>query len=532
MAPNATAQAAKKAQEQATEAAKQIKSKVDQIKIEGHSTHDGHKHSDKTPLKIEGGRATHAHDHSHDGHDHSGHNHAHGNDHSGHNHGKATQNNNLNIGGGKNANAAHGDGHGKGKGHGHAHAAGHDAHGHDLGCGCQHYTQHPNYDPSVYDPVGTAMGHIADANEFHILGHSVVLPLPVMLYTRGKGWTTGTTSMFHHGHNAVDGYVLDHHGRIKRIKGGDAAYMQGKQDICTVTMWSGVFDKKTGIQKMSKGKPKFEKKDFACVNGKPVELESASALDGGLFGGGITSYFDFSITKNVFTMMLASLLLMMLFLPIARKYKARKGMAPKGSQSLMETMFVFMRDEVTRPMIGEHAYEKYQPFIMTLFFFVLAANLLGLIPFFPGSSNVTGNLAVTMALAFLTLVITTVSGNKHYWEHVLWMPGIPWWVKVFVLTPVEILGLLIKPFSLMIRLFANITAGHIIILSLIGLIFIFGKMGTSIGGAAVGGVVGGAFTAFMYCIELIVAFIQAFIFATLSASYIGAAVEQPAHGHH
>ena len=528
MAPNATAQNAQKAQEHATEAAKQIQKKAEKLKLESHSTHDGHKHSDKTPLKIEGGKATHAHDHSHDGHDHSGHNHAH--DHSGHDghnhghdHGKA-KSNNLNIGGGHSKGGAHGGAH--------AHATG-DGHGHGAGCGCQSYEDHPKYDPTIYDPVGTAMGHIADANEFHIFGHKVILPLPVILYTRETGkWTTGTTSMFHHGHNAVDGYILDHHGRIKRIKGGNAPYMQGKQDICTVTMWSPVYDKKTKVQKTAKGKLKFEKKDFACVNGKPVELESASALDGGLFGGGITSYFDFSITKNVFTMMLASLLLMMLFLPIAKKYKTRKGLAPKGTQSLMETMFVFMRDEVTRPMIGEHAYEKYQPFIMTLFFFVLAANLLGLIPFFPGSSNVTGNLAVTMALAFLTLVITTVSGNKHYWEHVLWMQGIPWWVKVFVLTPVEILGLLIKPFSLMIRLFANITAGHIIILSLIGLIFIFGKMGTSMGGAAVGGLVGGAFTAFMYCIELIVAFIQAFIFATLSASYIGAAVEQPAHGHH
>ena len=309
--------------------------------------------------------------------------------------------------------------------------------------------------------------------------------------------------------------------------------MQGKQDICTVTMWSEVLDKKTGIQKTNKGKLKYEKKDFACVNGKPVELEAASALDGpegaGLFGGGMSSYFDFSITKNVFTMILASILLMLLFIPIAGKYKARKGKAPKGAQSLMETMFVFIRDEVTKPMIGEHAYEKYQPFVMSLFFFVLFANLLGLIPFFPGSSNVTGNLAVTLALATLTLLITTFSGNKHYWEHVLWMPCIPWWVKVFVLTPVEILGLLIKPFSLMIRLFANITAGHIIILSLIGLTFIFGKMGTNFGGSMVGLGIGGLFTAFMYCIELIVAFIQAFIFATLSATYIGAAVEQPAH---
>ena len=196
----------------------------------------------------------------------------------------------------------------------------------------------------------------------------------------------------------------------------------------------------------------------------------------------------------------------------------------------MEPFFLFIRDEVTRPMIGEKHYERFQPFIMSLFFFILFCNLLGLVPFFPGSANVTGNLAVTMTLAVLTFIVTNLNGNRHYWEHVFWMPGIPAWVKV-VLTPVEILGLFIRPFSLMIRLFANITAGHIIILSLIGLIFLFGNNGESVGGAAVGGVVGVLFTAFMNLIELLVAFLQAFIFAILTASYIGAAVADD-HGHH
>ncbi|MEO1628412.1 MAG: F0F1 ATP synthase subunit A, partial [Bacteroidota bacterium] len=267
---------------------------------------------------------------------------------------------------------------------------------------------------------------------------------------------------------------------------------------------------------------------FVEYQGKKYELEAASTLDGGLLGGGMTSFYDFSITRNVFTMLLCSLILIFVFLRVAKGYKTRKGMAPKGLQSFMEPFFVFIRDEVSIPMIGEKHYERFQPYIMSLFFFVLILNLIGLVPFFPGSSNVTGNLAVTMALALLTFILTTINGNSHYWQHILWMPGIPTFVKP-VLAIVEVMGIFIKPFSLMIRLFANITAGHIIILSLIGLMFIFGDNGNSVGGAVAGGVVGMLFTAFMNLIELIVAFIQAFIFATLSASYIGAAVEEPHH---
>jgi F-type H+-transporting ATPase subunit a len=215
-------------------------------------------------------------------------------------------------------------------------------------------------------------------------------------------------------------------------------------------------------------------------------------------------------------------------LGIAKKYKTNEGQAPSGVQGFFEPLFTFIRDEVSIPMIGEKHYERFQPFIMTLFFFILFCNLFGLLPIFPGSANVTGNIAVTMALAFLTLLVVNFSGNKHYWEHIFWMPGIPAWVKI-ILTPVEILGLFIKPFSLMIRLFANITAGHIIILSLIGLVFIFGDSGANVGGGILGAVVGGAFTAFMNLIELLVAFLQAFIFAILTASYIGAAVEDHHH---
>lgn len=365
-----------------------------------------------------------------------------------------------------------------------------------------------------YDPVGTVMAHIADQNEFHVW-YNVHIPLPLILYAPERGWSTFLSSKFHHGTQAVDGYVLNH-GRVNRV--ADPSFPQGEVHIECVSHQTEVVDDK--------------EKDvyYVCYEGTAYKLDPPSTLDGGVLGGGITSFYDFSITKNVFTMILGSIVLILLFLAVARGYKRNEGKAPSGIQSFMEPFFTFIRDEVTVPMIGEKHYERFQPFIMTLFFFVLICNLFGLIPFFPFGANVTGNLAVTLVLAIFTFIVTNINGNGHYWEHIFWMPGIPAWVKV-ILTPVEVLGLFIKPFSLMIRLFANISAGHIIILSLIGLIFLFGNNGESVGGAATGGVIGGLFTAFMNLIELLVAFLQAFIFAILSASYIGAAVDE-GHEHH
>ncbi len=366
-----------------------------------------------------------------------------------------------------------------------------------------------------YDPVGTVMEHIADANEFHIW-KGVHLPLPCILYAPGEGWSFFMSSVFHHGESAVDGYVLNH-GRVNRV--ADESFPDGEVHIGehAITQREEEIDGKT------------KEVSYLTYEGREYKLDPPSTLDGGFLGGGITSFYDFSITKVVFSMMLASLLLVWLFFAVRRGYRRNEGQAPSGIQSFMEPFFTFIREEVTLPMIGEKHYEKYQPFIMTLFFFVLFCNLFGLIPFFPGSANITGNLAVTLVLAIFTFIVTNINGTADYWKHVFWMPGIPAWVKV-ILTPVEILSLFIKPFSLMIRLFANITAGHIIILSLIGLIFLFGNNGQSIGGAAVGGVVGMLFTAFMNLIELLVAFLQAFIFAILSASYIGAAVDDSHHG--
>lgn len=361
-----------------------------------------------------------------------------------------------------------------------------------------------------YDPVSTVMHHISDANEFHIW-KGVHLPLPCFLYSPDQGWSIFLSSVFEHGHYAYDRYVINQ-GRVNRIS--DLTFPLGKAEIEEI------------IQKKEGGKVV----NYVLHNGVEFKLDKPSTLDGGILGGGITSFYDFSITKNVFTMLLAAFLLIILFLTVSKGYQVNKGKSPKGIQSLMEVFFVFIRDEVTRPMIGEKKYEKFQPFIMTLFFFILFCNLFGLIPFFPGGVNITGNLAVTLTLAIFTFIVTNINGNKHYWEHVFWMPGIPAWVKI-ILTPVEIMALFIKPFSLMIRLFANISAGHIIILSLIGLIFLFGDNGNSVGGAVVGGFIGMMFTAFMNLIELLVAFLQAFIFSILTASYIGAAVEEHHHEH-
>jgi F-type H+-transporting ATPase subunit a len=374
------------------------------------------------------------------------------------------------------------------------------------------------HDEEVYDPVGTTLNHISDANEFHILGHFSI-PLPIILFASGHGFTFGFSNMFDHGHTVVDGYVLNH-GRVNRVI--DDSFPKGHVHL------EGEHPIEMSTQKVGNS---IQDLGIISYEGKKFNLDKPSTWDGGLAGGGVTSFYDFSITKNVFTMLLAAILLIFIWGRIKRSYVKNEGQAPSGMQSLFEPVFVFIRDEVTKPMIGEKHYERFQPFIMCLFFFILFCNLFGLVPLFPGSANVTGNIAVTLGLALLVFLVTNLNGNKHYWGHIFNMPGVPKWVLI-ILTPVEILGLIIKPFSLMIRLFANITAGHIIILSLIGLVFVFGESGQNIGGGITGVIVGGAFTAFMNLIELLVAFLQAFIFAILTASYIGAAVEEHDHDDH
>jgi len=228
-------------------------------------------------------------------------------------------------------------------------------------------------------------------------------------------------------------------------------------------------------------------------------------------------FYDFSITKNVASMILSVLLMLIIFPAAAKRYQDKPGTAPKGVQSVLEPVVIFIRDEVAIPAIGAHKYMKFMPFLLTVFFFILVNNLLGLLP---GAANVTGNISVTLTLAVFTFLITQFSANKQYWGHIFNTPGVPWWLLP-IMIPVEIIGLFTKPFSLMVRLFANITAGHIIILSIIGLIFIFESV--------ILGPVSVLFAAVMNFLELLVAFLQAFVFTLLSAIYIGGAVEEHHH---
>ena len=239
--------------------------------------------------------------------------------------------------------------------------------------------------------------------------------------------------------------------------------------------------------------------------------------------------YDLSITKNVASLLFVIVLMLLVFISIAKRYSSNKNAAPKGLQSWLEPIIVFVRDEVAKSSIGEKKYEKYMPFLLTVFFFILFLNLLGLIPLLPGGANVTGNLAITMSLALLTFIIILFSANKNYWHHVFAMPGVPVWV-LFLLTPIEILGVFLRPFVLMIRLFANMLAGHIIALSFFSLIFIFGAMNVWVGyGTSVVSII---FTVFMGLLELLVAFLQAYVFTLLSAIYFGAAVEEHANHEH
>jgi F-type H+-transporting ATPase subunit a len=228
---------------------------------------------------------------------------------------------------------------------------------------------------------------------------------------------------------------------------------------------------------------------------------------------------DLSITKNVAMLLINAVLLVVVFLAVAKGYKTNTGKAPKGIQSFFEPIILFVRDEIVKPNIGHH-YEKFLPYMLTLFFFILFGNLLGLLP---GAGNLTGNIAVTLTLALLTFIITNVNGNKAYWSHIFWTPGVPLPLRLVIL-PVEIIGIFTKPISLTIRLFVAITAGHIVLLSLICLTFIFGSIWVGFGSSLI--------VLFISLIELLVAGIQAYVFTLFTSLYIGMAIADHDHDHH
>ncbi len=371
------------------------------------------------------------------------------------------------------------------------------------------------HEKKAFDPKNVAFHHISNQNIYSI--GDWAFPLPCFLYAPGSGWTVFMSSKFgigHHGtgHYSWDRYVLKE-GSVFRVT--DAEFPMGKQTLDDIKYETEVIDGKE------------REVAYAHFQGEKFKLDPRTTFDGGLIGGGVTSFYDFSISKNVVFMFIVVILLLWMFISIAKAYKRREGQAPKGIQSLFEVIILFIRDEVAKPFIGAH-YRRYFPYLLTIFFFILALNLLGQIPFF-GASNVTGNLTITLMLAVISALVVNLTANRNYWMHVLWMPGVPWWLKALILTPVEVLGLVIKPFTLMLRLFANITAGHIVIVIFVGLIFIFGDSGESVPGSIMGIAISIPMSLFMSALELLVAFIQAFVFTLLTASYIGAAVEEHHH---
>ncbi|MBC3758462.1 F0F1 ATP synthase subunit A [Hyunsoonleella sp. SJ7] len=311
--------------------------------------------------------------------------------------------------------------------------------------------------------------HLKDSYDFNLFSYTadsgeekhVGFPLPVILWD--DGLKVFSSSKFHHGETVaeVDGsYYKLHHSKIYKVDG---------------------------------------------PNGEIIEDDHHHALN--------EKPLDFSLTKNVLMIMMVFALMFFMFSRMAKAYAKNNGM-PKGLGRFLEPIVLYVRDEIAIPNIGEKHYKRYMSYLLTVFFFVWIINLFGLTPI---GMNVTNNIAVTLCLALITYFITTFSGNANYWKHIFWMPGVPWPMKI-VLAPIELLGTFIKPFALMIRLYANITAGHVVLMSIIGMIFLFQNwIGSSLS----------FLLAFVLAIlELLVAALQAYIFTVLSALYFGMAVEE------
>lgn len=319
-----------------------------------------------------------------------------------------------------------------------------------------------------------AFEHILDAHSWHLWGeheHAVSIPLPVILKTN-NGIVFFMSSEFHH----------DVHGKVVVEKNGER-FVNFEEKI----YYASADANEHGQYLQTTTGPKGE-----------IEVSNASVL-------------DFSITKNVTQMLFSAILLFLIFTSIARAYK-KQGVtsAPKGKQSFFEPLIVFVRDDIAKGNIGAGS-DKYVPYLLTVFFLILINNVFGLIPI---GANLTGNIAFTLVLATFTLIIVNINGNKNYWSHIF-LPHAPKAIWP-ILIPIEIVGILTKPFALMIRLFANIAAGHIIVISLIGLIFIFESYAIA--------PVSVAFALFIDVLECLVAFLQAYIFTMLTALFIGSAV--------
>ena len=316
------------------------------------------------------------------------------------------------------------------------------------------------------------LGHMSDAYEWHITtwnGHHVSIPLPVIVKGEESGWHVFSSACFHHAPDGIyEGFYLNEE-----------------------------------------------------ANGKIYEL---------LPDGTTVRPWDFSITKNVLQIWIAAALMLIIFIGSARWYRKRKSdsAAPKGFVGLIEMFVMSINNDLIKPSVGEKHYKRFAPYLLTAFFFIFTTNLLGLIPIFPGGANVTGNINITFFLAVTTMLVVNFSGNREYWKEIFW-PPVPAWLKVPVpmMPVIELFGIFTKPFALMVRLFANIMGGHAIILSLTCIIFITCQLGALIGTPLT--VVSFALMIFMNCLELLVAFIQAYVFTMLSAVFIGLALPEEHH---
>jgi F-type H+-transporting ATPase subunit a len=325
------------------------------------------------------------------------------------------------------------------------------------------------------------MHHIKDANEWHLWGPvhggtSIYLPIILM----DGGMKVFSSSHFYHG-------SLGYHTDSKTNK--QLSYLIGEGPAKGYAMYH------EKIYKIPGGELHFE--GDHPHNTKPM---------------------NFSMTKNVMFMIMCSIVIMLLMFGTAKFYKKNGAVAPKGIAKFMEPLILFVRDDIAKANIGEAKYKKYVPYLLTIFFFIFVSNMLGLIPVL--QSNLTGNITVTLFLAVCTLLVTVFSANKNYWSHIFATPGVPK-ALLPIMIPIELVGILTKPFALMVRLFANITAGHIIILALVSIIFINKN--------AAWGALSVPMALFISVLELLVAFLQAYLFAMLSALFIGAAVEEAHH---
>ncbi len=353
-----------------------------------------------------------------------------------------------------------------------------------TGAGLASESTHHNTEEKPFNVGEMIMHHIKDAHEWHLWGgehDGTAIYLPIILVDGGL--KVFSSSHFYH---SSLGYATQP-GSNEQIP-----YLKGQGPAEGYAMYhEKIYKLEHGQLHMKAGHPH---------NAKPL---------------------DMSLTKNVVFMFISASLIMLLMFSTAKYYKKNGSVAPRGVAKFMEPLILFVRDDIAKANIGDKKYAKYVPYLLTIFFFIFISNLLGLIPVL--GANLTGNIAVTLFLAVCTLLVTVFSGNKHYWGHIFWMPGVPVVMKI-VMMPIELVGVLTKPFALMIRLFANITAGHIIILALVSIIFL--------NKSAAWGALSVPMALFISVLELLVAFLQAYLFAMLSALFIGAAVEEVHHDDH